>query len=80
MYSWASGGVSLPHSSRAQYSSLPHVSLDNLAPGDLIFSGSPIHHVAIYEGNGVVISAPHSGASVRRQSVWSLNPVGAARP
>jgi peptidoglycan DL-endopeptidase CwlO len=80
MYAWRAGGVSLPHSSRAQYSSLPHVSLSELAPGDLVFSGSPIHHVAIYEGDGVVIAAPHSGESVRRQSVWSLNPVGAARP
>ena len=80
MYAWASAGVSLPHSSRAQYASLPHVSLSNLAPGDLVFSGSPIHHVAIYEGGGTVIAAPHSGEHVRRQSVWSLNPVGAARP
>jgi peptidoglycan DL-endopeptidase CwlO len=80
MWAWAHGGVSLPHSSRAQYSSLPHVPLSQLAPGDLVFSGSPIHHVAIYKGGGVVVAAPHSGENVREQSVWSLHPVGAARP
>jgi cell wall-associated NlpC family hydrolase len=80
MWSWAHGGVSLPHSSRSQYASLPHVPLSQLAPGDLVFSGSPIHHVAIYAGNGVAVHAPHSGQSVRAVSVWSLHPVGASRP
>ncbi len=70
MYAWAAAGVSLPHSSRAQFSSLPKVPLSEIQPGDLVFRGSPIHHVAIYEGNGVVIAAPHSGESVRRQSLF----------
>jgi cell wall-associated NlpC family hydrolase len=80
MWSWRHGGVSLPHSSRSQYAVLPHVPLSQLAPGDLVFSGSPIHHVAIYAGSGKVIHAPYSGQTVREQSVWSLHPVGAARP
>jgi cell wall-associated NlpC family hydrolase len=79
MWAWAHAGVSLPHSSRAQYASLPHVPLSQMAPGDLVFFGSPIHHVAIYKGGGIMIDAPHSGANVREESVWR-NPVGAARP
>jgi cell wall-associated NlpC family hydrolase len=80
MYAWAAAGVSLPHSSRAQYASLPKIPLSQVQPGDLVFRGSPIHHVAIYEGNGVVIAAPHSGSSVTRQSFFASNWSGAARP
>lgn len=80
MWAWSHAGVSLPHSSRAQYSSLPHVSLDRLAPGDLIFYGRPIHHVGIYKGDGVMIAAPQSGETVREESIYYSRPVGAARP
>jgi hypothetical protein len=33
-----------------------HASLDNVQPGDLVFYGSPVAHVAIYIGNGKVAS------------------------
>jgi cell wall-associated NlpC family hydrolase len=80
MWAWARAGVSLPHSSKAQYASLPHVSLSQLAPGDLIFYGRPIHHVGIYKGGGVMIAAPRSGQTVREESIYYSRPVGAARP
>jgi peptidoglycan DL-endopeptidase CwlO len=80
MYAWQSAGVSLPHSSRAQYSSLPHVARNQLQPGDLVFFGSPIHHVGIYEGGGVMISAPETGDNVKRSSIGRADYVGAARP
>lgn len=80
LYAWKSAGVSLPHSSRAQYSSLPHVSRSQLQPGDLVFFGSPIHHVGIYEGGGVMINAPETGETVRRDSIARADYAGAARP
>ena len=80
MYAWGKAGVSLPHSSGAQYQSLPHVSRAQLQPGDLVFFGSPIHHVGIYEGGGVMINAPESGENVRRDSIARADYVGAARP
>ena len=80
MYAWASAGVSIPHSSRAQYSSLPKVSRSELRPGDLVFFGNPIHHVGIYEGGGVMINAPETGEYVRRNSIARSDYVGAARP
>lgn len=80
MYAWAKGGVSLPHSSGAQYASLPHVARSQLRPGDLVFFGSPIHHVGIYEGGGVMINAPETGENVRRDSIARSDYVGAARP
>jgi cell wall-associated NlpC family hydrolase len=80
MYAWNSAGVSLPHSSRAQYSSLPHIARSQLQPGDLVFYGSPIHHVGIYEGGGTMINAPETGENVRRDSISRPDYVGAARP
>jgi cell wall-associated NlpC family hydrolase len=80
MYAWSSAGVSLPHSSQAQYGSLPHVSKSELRPGDLLFYGSPIHHVGIYEGGGVMINAPETGEFVRRNSINRADFAGAARP
>jgi cell wall-associated NlpC family hydrolase len=79
-YAWGSAGVSLPHSSRAQYSSLPHVARSQLQPGDLVFFGSPIHHVGIYEGGGMMINAPETGEHVRRDSIGRSDYAGAARP
>jgi cell wall-associated NlpC family hydrolase len=81
MWAWAHGGVSLPHSSAMQYSSLPHISRSDLQPGDLVFFYTPIHHVAIYVGNDQMIHAPHEGSVVSITS-FSAYPsyVGAARP
>lgn len=79
-YAWKAAGVSLPHSSRAQYSSLPKVSKEELQPGDLVFFGNPIHHVGIYEGNGIMINAPQTGDNVKRSSIHRKDYTGAARP
>jgi cell wall-associated NlpC family hydrolase len=80
MFVWAKAGVSLPHSSRAQYASLPHVSIDALEPGDLVFYGSPIHHVGIYIGNGQYIHAPQTGDQVKIASIYRDDYAGGARP
>ncbi|HEX6920356.1 MAG TPA: NlpC/P60 family protein [Actinomycetes bacterium] len=80
MYSWAAAGVSLPHSSRAQYSSGRHVARSDLQPGDLVFFYSPISHVGIYIGGGQMIDAPHPGASVRITSISTMPYSGATRP
>jgi cell wall-associated NlpC family hydrolase len=80
MWSWAHAGVSLPHSSAAQYASLPHVDKSQLQPGDLLFFYSPIHHVAMYLGGGSMIHAPHTGDVVSIVPVYWQYFVGAARP
>src|SRR5215207_678429 len=80
MWAWAQAGVSLPHSSQMQQSSGQRVSLSALAPGDLVFYGSPVHHVAIYVGAGQIIHAPQSSDVVRYASVDVMPPVGATRP
>ena len=82
MYAWGAAGVHMDHFTGSQYSSFPHVPLSQLAPGDLVFFGSDIHHVGIYEGGGVMIHAPHTGDYVKRTSIWAMGepPVGAVRP
>ena len=80
MMAWRAAGVSLPHYSGAQYSSLPHVPLSEMQPGDLVFWGSGGgSHVGIYVGNGMMIHAPHTGDVVKVAPVYG-SPVGAARP
>ncbi len=79
MFSWRAAGVSLPHSSRMQFSSGRHVARADLQPGDLVFFGSPIHHVGIYIGAGQMIHAPTPGDVVRIGSITS-DYVGAVRP
>lgn len=62
---WLAAGKSIPHQSRLQ-SHLGHrVSKSQLKPGDLVFYYSPIHHVAIYIGKGLVVSAPQTGDVVK---------------
>lgn len=78
-YAWGQAGVYLPHQSRAQYAASPHVSMGNLAPGDLIFYYSPISHVSIYIGGGMVVHAPATGDVVKTAPL-SGNAVGATRP
>jgi cell wall-associated NlpC family hydrolase len=65
MRAWQRGGVSLPHFSAAQYASGPHVGYNQLEPGDLVFLYSDIHHVEIYIGDGIAISAPQEGEPVQ---------------
>ncbi len=80
MYAWGRAGVSLPHSSGMQMGSGTRVSLSALQPGDLVFYGSPVYHVALYVGGGQVIHAPQTGDVVRYASVSMMPPVGATRP
>jgi peptidoglycan DL-endopeptidase CwlO len=80
MWAWGQAGVSLPHSSSAQYAMLPHVSQSDLAPGDLLFFYTPISHVGMYVGGGMMIDAQHPGTVVSEHAVWWDYYVGAGRP
>ena len=80
MRAWGAAGVSMPHYSGAQYSMFPHVPLNAMQPGDLVFWGpGGSDHVGLYIGGGQMIAAPHTGDVVKIQAVFG-SPVGAARP
>jgi len=83
MWAWGQAGVSLPHSSAMQYADLPHVALSDIQPGDLLFFYTPISHVALYIGGGMMIHARHPGpgGQVQETAISAYDqPVGAARP
>ena len=67
MMAWGSVGVSLPHSSRQQFSRGQPVAKSALQSGDLVFFYSDIHHVGLYAGNGQV--STHLGPASR----WSTS-------
>ena len=69
MWSWAQVGVSLPRTSGAQRSATQRITRDQLAPGDLVFSGSPVSHVGMYIGGGQMVHSPHTGDVVKVSSI-----------
>ncbi len=79
-WAWAQAGVGLPHQSRMQYNSLPHVPIEAAQPGDLLFFYSPISHVSMYLGGGQQVHAPNSGSVVSVVAVNWGKVVGVGRP
>jgi cell wall-associated NlpC family hydrolase len=78
---YAHFGITLPHSSYADFDQGRRVSRSSLRPGDLVFFDS-VGHVGIYVGNGRFIHAPHSGTRVRIEQLggwYSSRFVGARR-
>ncbi|MEU8228477.1 NlpC/P60 family protein [Actinoplanes sp. NPDC048967] len=66
---WAVVGVHLEHFTGDQIGAGRAVSRSQLQPGDLIFYGSPVHHVGIYVGGNTMVHAPHTGDHVRMASI-----------
>jgi cell wall-associated NlpC family hydrolase len=70
---WAAAGVELPRVAQDQFDAGPLVPLGTpLQPGDLVFfgpSGGGVTHVGIVlNGSGLMVDAPHAGATVRVES------------
>lgn len=90
-YVYRQFGVSLPHSAAAQYSTKYGASvgsMDNLAPGDLVFfvgtgGHKGISHVALYIGGGRIVHAmtPRLGVQVSNvnERYWVNHYYGAIR-
>jgi len=85
-WAYARAGVGLPRVAAEQWYAGAHISLGDLAAGDLLFwatdpaNPATIHHVAIYAGNGQMVAAPHTGALVQLQPVYLAGYIGAVRP
>ena len=79
-WAWGVAGVGIPRTSRTQYAGLNRIPTAAIQPGDLIFSGYPIHHVAMYLGNGQMVHAPRTGDVVKVSAVYWSKVVGVVRP
>ena len=80
MRAWAQAGVALPHSSSAQMGSGPRIAMSDLQPGDLVFYYSPVSHVGLYIGNGMIVHAANPGTGVVVSAVGAMPYAGAVRP
>jgi peptidoglycan DL-endopeptidase CwlO len=65
-------GISLPRVSRDQARAGTAVpSLAQAKPGDLVAFNSPVNHIGIYLGDGMMLDAPRRGQNVKIQKVWA---------
>jgi len=72
-FSYNRTGRNLPRTAQQQYNATIHISWYARRVGDLVFfyTGRNVYHVGIYAGNWYMIDAPHSGARVRKERIWS---------
>ena len=63
-WSWRQAGVEIPRNSAAQ-AGLPEIPLDELQPGDLVTYYSPVSHVGMYVGDGLVLHASMPGVPIK---------------
>ena len=68
-------GISLPHSSAAQYAALPHVPASQVRQGDLVFArtNGRITHVGVYDADGYWYVARHTGTTITRQKIYTTD-------
>ena len=68
-YAYAAAGITLPRTSGGQSTIGPQLSRAELQPGDLVFYYSPISHVALYIGDGMIVHARTYGTPLSVTSV-----------
>lgn len=76
VYKHVTNGKKLARTAADQYRNSKHIKWANRKIGDLVFfhsgnSSSSIYHVGIYAGNGYIWHAPHTGAVVRKEKIWT---------
>jgi cell wall-associated NlpC family hydrolase len=77
--------ISLPRSAAEQWVAGPHLSYAAAQPGDVLaWAGDPtapgyVTHVALYLGDGMMISAAHTGTTIAITPVYTDGLLGAVR-
>lgn len=75
-YAYSQAGISIPRTAAAQQAATQRISGSELRPGDLVFYGDPAHHVQLYIGGGMVISAPQTGQLIKVEKVGKATNFG----
>ncbi len=73
-YVYRQVGRSLPRTAAAQARSTHRTSAPK--PGDLVFYGSPAHHVGIYVGGGNMIDSAKPGTRIHVHQIWGSHYFG----
>lgn len=79
LFSYRSAGWDLPRTSRSQARATRGVSKNDLRPGDLLFYGRPVGHVAMYVGDGKMVHSPRPGRNVTVKPMRHRNLVKVGR-
>jgi cell wall-associated NlpC family hydrolase len=79
LYVYKQHGVNLPHYSGSQFLLGTKVAAADLQPGDVVFFGSPIHHVGMYIGGGYFLHAPRTGDFVKISKLAERSDFAGAR-
>lgn len=79
MWAFKRVGISLPRTSAAQSRVGAPVAKGDLRPGDLVFFYSPVSHVGMYVGNGMVVHASEPGHPVKVTTLAHAGPFHNAR-
>lgn len=79
LYAYRKIGMKLPHSSRTLSHRGKKVSKKTLKVGDLVFFYTPVHHVAIYIGNGKIVHARNPRADLDVSSLKKYGHYNSAR-
>jgi cell wall-associated NlpC family hydrolase len=71
VWTYGLAGVVVPRVANDQWHEEPHVAMDQLVPGDLVFfgTGGYADHVGIYVGGSAMVDAPYTGADVRIDTI-----------
>lgn len=89
-WAWGRAGYQIPRTTEEQWAALPHVSLHDLQPGDLLFyynldGDNAVDHVVMYAGSGpwgssTIFAASHTGTLIGYEPIFTFGLIGAARP
>jgi peptidoglycan DL-endopeptidase CwlO len=79
LYVFEQHGVILPHYSGSQFQMGEKIDRADIMPNDVVFFGSPVHHVGMYCGGGYFIEAPFTGSSVRITKLSSRDDIAGFR-
>ncbi len=79
LYVFAQHGVTLPHYSGYQFLRGEKIPVSQIQPNDVVFFGSPVHHVGIYVGGGYFIHAPKRNDFVKISKLAERSDIAGVR-